>query len=351
MGVELFVLDADFRLVDQFATVADAEGRFSIAEVPIVPDGRYIARVAYRDRIYTTRITPASAFVDGALDLPITIYELTEDPAVLTIEGLVTQVTAVGDSLQVLQVFNFRNDSDRAYSTSATTEEGLPISVVISLPPGALIMGFGEQGRYVASEDQTAVVDTLPVLPGQGHLVEVIYLVPYNGDAIVEQAINYSLAGQVRLLARPLNIGVRSDQLPSLGVETVGSTEYAAYGASLTLSPGQAVRYQITGAGVPVSETGQPLTVTDTSLPLAIIIGIALEVLLVIGLVVWFRRRRAASQPARSAETVLMDALIRQIAELDADYEAGRLAQDDYERQRAALKGRLAALMTPEQKS
>ncbi|MDL1901496.1 c-type cytochrome [Anaerolineae bacterium CFX9] len=351
MGVEMFVLDADFRLVDQFATVADAAGRFSIAEVPIVPDGRYIARVAYRDRIYTTRITPASAFVDGALDLPITIYELTEDPAVLTIEGLVTQVTAVGDSLQVLQVFNFRNDSDRAYSTSATTEEGLPISVVISLPPGALIMGFGEQGRYVASEDQTAVVDTLPVLPGQGHLVEVIYLVPYNGDAIVEQAINYSLAGQVRLLARPLNIGVRSDQLPSLGVETVGSTEYAAYGASLTLSPGQAVRYQITGAGVPVSETGQPLTVTDTSLPLAIIIGIALEVLLVIGLVVWFRRRRAASQPARSAETVLMDALIRQIAELDADYEAGRLAQDDYERQRAALKGRLAALMTPEQKS
>ena len=225
MGVEMFVLDADFRLVDQFAAVADAEGRFSIAEVPIVPDGRYIARVAYRDRIYTTRITPASAFVDGALDLPITIYELTEDPAVLTIEGLVTQVPAVGDSLQVLQVFNFRNDSDRAYSTSATTEEGLPISVVISLPPGALIMGFGEQGRYVASEDQTAVVDTLPVLPGQGHLVEVIYLVPYNGDAIVEQAINYSLAGQVRLLARPLNIGVRSDQLPSLGVETVGSTE------------------------------------------------------------------------------------------------------------------------------
>lgn len=347
MGVELFALDAEFMLVDQFAAIADAAGRFSVADVPVVPEGRYIARVAYRDRIFTSRITPASDFVDGTLDLPITIYELTEDPAVLTLEGLVSQVTAAGDSLQVLQVFNFRNDSDRAYTTSTTTAEGVPVSVVISLPPGAIVMGFGEQGRYVVSEDQTAVVDTLPVLPGQGHIVEVIYVVPYNGDAIVEQAVNYALDGQVRLLVRPLNMTVRSEQLPALGTETVGATEYAVYGAALTLAPGDAFGYQIAGAGVPVSETGEPLVVTDNALPLVIIFGIGLEILLIIGLVRWYRSRKAKTFSSMRADTEQMNILVRQMADLDKEFADGKIGPIEHEERRNALKAQLTELMKP----
>jgi hypothetical protein len=41
----------------------------------------------------------------------------------------------------------------------------------------------------------------------------------------------------------------------------------------------------------------------------------------------------------------VIDILVRQIAELDAEHEAGRIDDDSHERQRAALKARLTALM------
>ncbi|MCS7072720.1 MAG: hypothetical protein NZM00_14540, partial [Anaerolinea sp.] len=293
-------------------------------------------------------------FVEGRLDLTIPIYELTEDPSALTIERMVTQMTAVGESLEVLHVISFNNSSDRAYVTSERLEDGRPVALIISLPPGAVVTGFGEMGRYAVAQEQFAVIDTLPVLPGSGHLVQIVYLLEYGGDAIIEQELNYRLAGPVRLLVRPPTLQIVGEQFPALGTEQVGANLFAAYGSTQQLDPGAVLRFRLAGAGVPVTQQGVPLEAAPTStLPILIIGGLLAEIALIAGLYIWYRRRKdrqratvsalSASPPVDAAARI--DALIRQIAELDAAFESGSVAAEAYQSSRAALKAELARLM------
>jgi mono/diheme cytochrome c family protein len=370
LPVELFVFTADFALVQQLATTADAAGRYSFPVVALDPTGQYIARVTYRERIYTSAITPGSALNaaaqaergEAALDLPITVYELTEDPAVLVVSGVVTQVSAVegtgegAGTLEIAQVFSVTNTGDRAFSTSQTTDDGRPISVAFELPPGALVAGFGENDRFVVAQDQFTILDTVPVLPGEGHIVQVIYLVEYPGDAIIEQAVPYALDGPVRLLVRPLSLTVEGAQFPPLGAEQVGTSEFTSYGGDLTLPAGSTLRFDIRGTGFdPASAaTGEPAVAQGNNLPLLIALGVAVEIALVAALYVWYRRRRArrmagqaqaaAPVPAPApANDAVAEVLIAELASLDAERAAGRIDEAAYTAQRAALKARLAA--------
>jgi hypothetical protein len=63
---------------------------------------------------------------------------------------------------------------------------------------------------------------------------------------------------------------------------------------------------------------------------------------LVISALMFLRDRR---RPKAPASQTLMDALILQIAELDAQHEAGEIADDLYKTRRAALKTRLAEVI------
>ncbi|MCC6802136.1 MAG: c-type cytochrome [Anaerolineae bacterium] len=344
LPVILYSFDASLNRTQQTAS-ADAGGSFALADVSFDPAGTYVATVTYRDRIFASTLLSGDALAtdaaDGALDLPITIYDLTEDPDVIQITGLVSQVTVVGDSLQVAQVFSFANTSDRAFTSSQTTTSGQPISVVIALPPGAIVAGFGDSGdRYVIDQDNFVVYDTIPVIPGEDHIVQLIYLIPYNNDAIIEQQMTYAVDGPVRLLLNPPTIRVTSDQLPMLNIETVGNTQYQSYGGQLTLQPGDVLRYEVSGEGLTAAQNADRSApvVSSTSLPLIIVGALVIIGLLVGGLYLIAVRNRAGDQQ-------VIDILIRQIAELDTDHAAGQIPDDAYQQQRAALKTRLAALM------
>ncbi|MFN8560163.1 MAG: hypothetical protein U0703_00650 [Anaerolineae bacterium] len=212
---------------------------------------------------------------------------------------------------------------------------------MMTLPPGAVVAGFPDnQDRYVVDQDNFTVYDTIPVLPGEEHIVQLIYLIPYNGDAIIEQPVNYTVDGPVRLLLNPPAITVISDQLPALTMETIGSTQYQTYGGQLTFQPGDVLRYEVSGQGLTAAQNADrnAPVVAANNLPL-IIAGVLIVVaLLGGGLFLIAARNRAGDQQ-------VIDILIRQIAELDADHAAGNIPDDAYETQRSALKARLAALM------
>lgn len=335
----LFIFDAQFNQQQAEGTI-NADGSYTFNGVTLDSTFTYVVTANYRDRVFASDILSGEALTadmgDGTLDLPVTIYELTEDADVIRIVGMVTQVSAIGDNLEVAQVFNVTNTSDRAFTTSQTTNDGTPISLAITLPPGAVIAGFpGDQNRYVVDQDNFSFFDTVPVLPGEQHLVQVVYLIPYNGGAIIEQPINYAVQGPIRLLVLPTSVGVTSAQLQSRGLETVGTTQYQSYGAELSLAAGDVVRYEISGAS---SATASTPVVTSNNLLLIVGIVLVIVALLSGGLIVIAGRNRAGDQQ-------VIDILVRQIAELDADHDAGNLPDDVYERQRAALKARLAALM------
>lgn len=340
LAVTLVIYDASFNPT-QVSGTTDASGNFSFADVSFNVDNTYAVTTTYRSQIFASDILREAPLTtdaaDGTLNLPITIYELTEDPDVLRIDGLVMQVTVQGDSLQVAQAFNITNTSDRAFTSSQTATNGTSISVVLQLPPGAVVVGFpGNQNRYITNAENSTIFDTFPVLPGEGHFVQVVYLVPYDdGGAIIEQPLTYALNGPVRLLVSPLTMGITSDQLPPRGTETLGDSQFQSYGADLTLAAGDVIRYEIAGASAPLGTT--PVVSSDSLLPIIVVV-LLIAVLLGGGFVLLGTRNRSGDQQ-------VIDILVRQIAELDDEHDAGRLDDESYERQRAALKARLTALM------
>lgn len=352
----IFTMDA---APQQHITTMQADGSYRFEGVRIDPNAQYVTTTIYRERLFRSNISVPTPNVTG-VHIPLTIYELTEDPTVIQITGVVSQINAVGESLEVVQVFRFTNTSDRAFSTSQATENGQPISLVISLPPGALIAGFADdQQRYIIVPESYLLIDTEPVMPGADHIVQVAYLVPYDNGAIIEQQLNYALNGAVRLLVRPVTLNVTSPQIASLGEEVIGSTRYQAYGADVQLAEGTVLRYDISGNTLSTAARDSG-TITSNNLPLIIFAVVVGEALLILALVMWYRRKRAQhktekpaatpklktnAQPAPSQDQTLLDGLIRQIAELDAAHERGELDSASYQQQRGALKARLAQLM------
>lgn len=340
LAVTLVIYDASFNPT-QVSGTTDANGNFSFADVAFNVDNTYAVTTTYRSQIFASDILREAPLTtdaaDGALNLPITIYELTEDPDVIRIDGLVMQVTVQGDSLQVAQAFNITNTGDRAFTSSQTASNGAALSVVLQLPPGAVVVGFpGNQNRYITNAENATIFDTFPVLPGEEHFVQVVYLVPYDdGGAIIEQPLTYALNGPVRLLVSPVTMGITSEQLPPRGTETLGDSQFQSYGADLTLAAGSVIRYDIAGASAPLGTT--PVVSSDGLLPIVIVV-LLIAALLGGGFVLLGTRNRSGDQQ-------VIDILVRQIAELDDEHDAGRIDDESYERQRAALKARLTALM------
>ncbi|MBN8593209.1 MAG: cytochrome c [Anaerolineae bacterium] len=333
------------QLVDQGQTTLSADGTYTFEGTLISAEADYITAVIYRDRIFSS--PPQVGDPNSpTVDLPLTIYELTEDPAVLSISRMVTQVRALGNTLQIQQAILYSNSSDRAFTSSTALGNGRFASVVLGLPPGAQIISYDDPNRYVFSEENYTVIDSSPVYPGQEHLIVVVYIVPYDArGSIIEQPVTYAVEGPVRLLISPQELTVTSDQLPSIGPQTLapGAEEvFAGYGATLSLPAGNSLRFEISGAAAPGPTLGDtPVAVPTSNLLPVLLIGIGLCALAVAGLLIW-RSRVVGSKPNPQA---LIDALVKQIAELDDDHKAGRLNHDVWHRQRAQLKARLAELL------
>ncbi len=327
-------------------TQTAADGSFQFNDVPIVTGYDYVTAALYRDRIFNSAFKVGDAD-STALDLPIRIYELTEDPSVLSISSSEAQLDAQGNTLEVRQVLHFHNSSDRLFTTSKDLGDGRFGSVLISLPPGAQVVSLDNQTRYIVSPRDFSVLDTTAVLPGDEHVVIIAYIIPYDGKAaLIEQPMNYPFEGQVRLVVSPDTLQVKSQQMPDVGSQPVAETVYKRYSGTLKLKAGEVIRYEINGSAgvtnfsankvtkVPVPDGGSN---TILFILTALIgIGIAATILALV------LRQRQQNQPARPDQ--LIDALTRQIALLDQKHAAGELPHDMWHQQRKPLQARLEEL-------
>ncbi len=332
------IISSEGVALQQLDTVTSPDGSFTFADVPILSGASYVAAAIYRDRVFSSAFATGDPSVT-TIDLPIAIYEPTEDPSVISISGTVIQISAVGETLEVRQVIRFQNTSDRIYTSSGDLGSRRFASLIVPLPPGAQVISFDDPQRYVVSQEDFTVVDTAPVFPGDNHLVVMVYILPYDGSpALIEQPMNYLFNGQARLLAWPDTLTVKSDQLPDLGRETLGDREYRAFGAPLSFAPGQVIRYELSGAPAASESSPNADAAAGSALPLLIgtllIAGGAFVVILIL------RNRR----PAPTLQQRI-DALLKQIALLDQQHQSGQLAHDVWNRLRAPLKAQLDKLM------
>ncbi len=316
------------------ATTA-GDGSFRFDDLPTdQPNAAYIVSVTYGGVEFAN-----GAVIDPALPviaLPITVYEVTSDPGVITVDQAHIILREHPDALLVMEVYIFSNTSDRVYLSDQVVRSGQRGGVAISVPPDATSITFEEGqlgGRFVEFGDR--IYDTRQVYPGpQSHSVIVTYVLPMSGGSReLDIPFDYG-ASRVTVLVQGAG-RVRSDRLNPAGTRELQGESFNQY-VGQDFAPGETLTLRVQSASALGGLQG-----------VAVPVGIGLAALLAVGgVATWLVRRRREAEEIDVAGFEGMapqqEALLRQIADLDDDYEAGKVNRLDYEARRAELKAQLA---------
>lgn len=307
-----------------------ADGVFRFEDVPIEVNNAYFASVVYNDVTFvaTLNLTEEKVPTEPELELPLTVYEVTNDPSVIEIDLLLNQAAVRNASLlDNLLVVRFYNSSDRVYREAEPMADGRFASVGVRLPAGATPVGL-DPSRYFWDQENGRVVDTLAVIPDTEHIVHASYTVPMSDRIVYEYQVDYPVSNQPELMLRPGEFIVDSPQFQSQGVLQFTGGQFEDYLAQ-PLETGGTVKFEL----VRLTPQGDTAAVPSNQSVLGVGLMIAGVVLLGGAGGIYLLQRRSGP----SAES-----LIAQIAELDLQHQDGQMDEDAYQRLRERLKQQLA---------
>lgn len=338
----------------------DGENRYRFTNLPTGAGYEYVPFVDYQGVIYAA--SPLT--LDGAepATANITVYEPTEEQSVLRV--LRDTVVFVGADAQdrrvsVLEFVEFENRSDRSYLPSATGPAGPMGLLRFGLPPGARdLQPLGQLAAYEIAAVDLGFATTMPVQPGRT-VVSFSYLIDYGGlrgEAFqYEKPLPYA-TDRVTVLAGDPRLSIDSPALRDAGPVSIGDQTYQQY---------DSVSAPVAGP-LPIAIRGLPGMLSfDPSGPGMRYAGLALAIALAGGtLIVGLAGGRFGRRPvtgetpagidgvpgqmegANGAPAAAVEAsLLLTTARLDLDFERGRIPEDVYRRERAALKHRLVELL------
>lgn len=319
-------------------TSLNEDGSYQFEDIPLTTAYTYTVGVSYRERFYTSSIL-ANHPADIDYDIPITIYDLTDDPILVSvsrIDILIDPITVpkVGEGLRVTQLVRYNNDSDRVYTTGRTFGENVEPSLLIQVPVGAIITSDSANGRYLIVQDQESIVDTYAVFPGDVHEVFVEYFVPYEDGAIIDQPFNNRIDGEITITLSN-NLTINSD-IYTLQENSETANGVQVYAGNLQAQPNESLKFEVNGNPFQPSVEETQIVTSDNLAPILLMV-VSIVILSVVGMVIWSSRK---SNPQKE-----IDKLVRQIAELDAMHDSGQINHDVYQRQRQDLKLKLTQLM------
>lgn len=315
------------------------DGSFTFTDLP--PQGLpgFEVRATYLDVEYANRVLGEPLM--GPLEL--TVYEITTDFDVLALLDDTLAVTAADGSQRqfaVLEAVKLRNTSDRTFRAD-TLADG-PMSMVrFSLPEGAadLEVEASLPGGHILQVDRGFAI-TVPVPPGD-HDILYVYRVPYESD-IKQYTPNFPMGAEsfrvmvVKGLAEGSGPGMRNaDDI------AIGETTYQVLEAG-PLAPGMRAAVRLDQLPQPTLLQRADNAVRSDGFRRGALPGaVGLVLVVAVGFVLLRRRNPVGrsivitvdgekkSRPPTHAELVAM------IARLDAQFEAGEVDEEEFERLRA----------------
>jgi hypothetical protein len=324
-------------LVFSTETTADENGKFAFTDIEVVLGRIYLTYVDYQDVRYVSEGRHFSEG-DSQLDLPLQIYETTEDDSGLRVSRMHVIFELADDSqIGVTQVWIIDGLEDR------TVVEGDDAGVIdIRLPAGFSNLGIDDsispEGRYLLSD--TGFIDRLPVQPRKPVELVFGFTLPYKPGSDYSQTLMYPVDAVVIMLVSE-EISVHADGLENLGRRDMAGISMRSYSME-ALKSGDALTLRL----------GSKATMFQGENVLIGYISTAI-VLAVLALVVFLRfgdKKRFTSDAAANSRNLHDDyqATIKAIAALDDAFEAGDLARDAYQQRRAKLKDQALHLMREE---
>ncbi|MGQ0600161.1 MAG: c-type cytochrome [Anaerolineales bacterium] len=323
LELTLFGVEADGLVITRTATTQSA-GAFEFTDVPYTAVRQFAVSAMHNGVAYYSELFTFTAG-QPRLELPLTIYDTTSDPANLLINRAQTFILFDEPGLATVgQLFSIGNTGDHTFIPTQRN------AVQFSLPPDATDFAVpdGEEGvTYIRVGDSFA--DLRPVPPGEATLeVLVSYRLPESLGLNFSQPMLYSINAATVL------VGDATAQLSGAGWERSGTqavqgTRFTTY-ARQNIPAGEPLAFSI-ARGEAVNATG---------------IAAGAVALAAVGatIFIWWRHRGRVEVNAR-------ERLLGQLAALDDDFAEGKLAKEWYEQQRTALKGKLKEIWENEGKN
>jgi hypothetical protein len=299
-----------------------------------------VVTITYQDVTFSSPIVPGELW-SGELDLPVTVYETTDDATGIYIQDLVTQVGVQDGVLQMAQIVNFINPTDRVFIVRGDDGQ---TSVGVNVPEGAQFQPW-MGGDYVVSSDGRTITDTEPVLPGARHLMHLAYTIPYGGQAEIVQTLPFPVAGRVEVMLATDGLSVSGDDLTAQESRLMGQRSLPTYGGEVAAVAGEPIRFAIQGTPVVAAAETAAADGGGVNALAYVLIGAGVSALFFAVVLAVRERGRGAAVAVPVDPKAEIAALMNQITDLDKLHEDGKLGATEYQRRRAALKARLSSLM------
>lgn len=316
-------------------TTTDAEGKFTFSGLPAGPDSSYEAQLFFQEAEYTSQRVSFSGN-ETVRSIELTVYDSTSSNQAIRVSTAHSLVYLGQGSLQVNEFYQVVNDSDQTYIGSREITPGVNETLLFSLPAGAseLQPGFGLMECCIhISED--GLVDTMPILPGDKE-ISFTYIVDYSSG---EYTFTYKTnlpTDRYDILVEGEGVRVDSNQLIAGELVEMEGLRFIHLSRQ-ELAAGENLVIQISGLPQP-GNTGDTVLVVVLAL-----------VVLSAGFGFLYMTKRNRNQPVTTPTATenpgqQRQKLLGELAQLDDNFEAGKIAEDNYRKQRTTKKTRLIEL-------
>ena len=263
----------------------------------------------------------------------VVVYDSTTSDAAIKVTMSHTVIYVEQGSLWVEKYFLFVNTDNRTYigSKEAPTPGGRE-TLRFSLPKGATELQYvrGLMGCCII-DSEDGFIDTMPVLPG-GKEVVYSYRVDYNSGAYTfSQGVNYPTTN-FALLVQGEDIEVASDQL-TVEEPMVVEDIWWNHLSGQELASGNILDIRLSGLPQATNQASIMWVVLAV-----VILGAASGFI--------YLKRKGRLQPVSHEDDFAQrrQRLLVELAQLDDDFEAGKIQEESYHRLRSVKKAQLIEL-------
>jgi len=314
----------------------DAGGKFTFEGLSTGIDYSYEVSLTFQRAEY---LGERLAFIEGETikSIEILVYDSTISDDGIRIEAAHTVIHSNDGILNVEEFSILVNETDRTYiGETELNMQGDRETLRFSLPPEAtdLELSFGLMKCCVVSDGE-GFYDTMAVLPGKKEILYSYHVYYESGEYIFSRRMDYPTEDYA-FLVEGENIVITSD---SLVLNEMLSTEGARYN-------------YLTGEGF---FPGEIIQVRLSNLPEArgrglIIWAVLTLIVLGSGFSFVYLRKNRIPQPVSPENTQeqIKQELLTRLAQLDDDFEDGKIAEEDYRKLRTEVKMHLIDFMQRE---
>ena len=337
-GAEVMLHGFDeMQMVISKTTTLARDGTFTFSGMEM-PDGRmFFTSIEHNGVTYGSEVGTAVSG-ETQMDLPITIYDATQDTSALKIDRL--HLFFEQFDAQTMLVRELFVMSNTGVETIVPPGEGQP-TISFNLPEGYQELQFqdGELGgRFIQTPDGFG--DTASIYPGQGnYTILLAYTLPYNRKLELSQPMTLP-ADAVVVLVPQEHLKVKGEGLQSAGTHDASGVIYQMYDTN-GLKAGDELDLTVSNSFSLGGGSRNNLVIGLAALGLVLILG---------GVWLYWRNRAGgdgsaadtamgdagAAAPGANAETPedIMDAILA----LDDLYHSGKIFEEAYLSRRAELK-------------